>query len=286
MIEKIIIKFNDFFSKKNLKLKLFNQILSFLSLIYIFDLFSNLNYSFNINKNIFLAMVFIFIAYLLQALSWSLILNNSFNSQSVNVWLTTLIGKYIPFKIGSIVMRYSKDYELKLIERNSKKYLSSILKEITLQILTGFSFVILFILSALEMNIFVRNLFFVLIFFLLFYKINKKKIYLIYIFNLLSYLAFAFSFNTLISGYFNGDSIVLSLFYIFVSLLTILFIGAPAGLGIREFLYVYILQKLNMNFSFEESVLTETAINLRLLLIFSDLLIYFFMLIFNKYAKN
>lgn len=286
MIEKIINKFNDFFSKKNLKLKLFNQLLSFLSLIYIFNLFSNLNYSLNINKNIFLAMLFVFIAYLLQALSWSLILNDSFNSQSVNVWLTTLIGKYIPFKIGSIVMRFSKDYELKLNVRNSNKYLSSILKEIFLQIITGLSFVLLFILSALEMNIFVRNLFLVLMFFLLFYKINKKKIFLIYIFNLLSYLAFAFSFNTLISGFFNGDSIVLSIFYIFVSLLTILFIGTPAGLGVREFLYIYIPQKLNMNFSFEESVLTETAINLRVLLIFSDVLIFFFMFIFNKYAKH
>ena len=106
-------------------------------------------------------------------------------------WLISIIGKYLPLKIGIPVLRITDDLNTK---PNSKR---SIYLEFWLRFITSFSRILftgLFIISKLfSINYFICLFFLFACFAWIFFDIYKNKYSFIVIMNSISYIFFLFS---------------------------------------------------------------------------------------------
>jgi len=253
-----------------------NLILSLISVFYILNFLSG-QVSTLLNLN-FIALIisitiYIFAIFFL-ALGWSFLNNESDlkNNVYIESWYYSFLGKYVPFKVGTVLIRYNF-LKMKKSETKLSTYSQLILKEQLQIILIASLFSIFFFINVNSINNFVLlNIF--LLFYISFLLIKKKKVLICYV------SFFYFSFLSLLT--FNlisyGEVITSSAFaFILSSLIAFFAVGSPAGIGIREYVSVILL-----NTSFTEEFILILFIQYRLITVLSDLISYVLFKMFNK----
>jgi len=247
------------------KIKFLNRLLTIICLFFLFRLTQNIDFRFQFDFEYLAASLLIIVGYLFQSISWSLILKNKFESTIVISWFVSVIGKYIPFKIGVPLLRVSEDVENSEVQ--SHKYFVSFLKEFLFQILSGFMFSTIYILAKLSgVNVFM--IFGIYLILNLFFSIYlKSNLFLINFFNTISYLFFLLAIvfmGNLMFGEINFD---LGIAYIVSSVISLIFVGSPAGIGIREYLFIFLFQS---NLIYFEINYLQFLVSIRIIFIFSD----------------
>lgn len=262
--------FNIFLTIKNQRiLRIINIFISLISFIYLFITFQieisliKLSIEYLIFCSLILAMnIFL-------ASAWSYLYYDKFLLDVVATWLISGIGKYVPFKIGLI----SKRYIYSNLYKSEKSFSKYLLFEFLLNFIVFFS---LSLIGFLNYKVYL----FLLIFALLIFLRNKlhSKVFSCYF--------ISFILNSLALSYFYllnfakiDSNFVFN--YIFTSVVGNLFIGAPAGIGIRE----AILMNNSIFYNLESQFFTLIIV-LRFLYIFSDILTYIMGIVLLNFTKK
>ena len=247
------------------KIKFLNRLLTIICLFFLFRLTQNIDFQFQFKVEYIAASLLIIVGYLFQSISWSLILKNKFESTVVISWFVSVVGKYIPFKIGVPLLRVSEDVENSEVQ--SHKYFVSFLKEFLFQILSGVMFSTIYILTKIsEVDVFVIIGIY-LILNLGFSIYLKSNLFLINFLNTISYLFILLAIvyiGNLMFGEINFD---LGIAYIVSSVISLIFVGSPAGIGIREYLFIFLFQS---NLIYFEINYLQFLVSIRIIFIFSD----------------
>lgn len=247
------------------KIKFLNKLLTIICLFFLFRLTQNIDFQFQFEVEYIAASLLIIVGYLFQSISWSLILKNRFESTVVISWFVSVIGKYIPFKIGVPLLRVSEDVENSEVQSN--KYFVSFLKEFLFQILSGVMFSTIYILTKIsEVDVLVIIGIYIILN-LGFSIYLKSNLFLINFFNTISYLFFLLAIvyiGNLMFGEINFD---LGIAYIVSSVISLIFVGSPAGIGIREYLFIFLFQS---NLIYFEINYLQFLVSIRIIFIFSD----------------
>ena len=247
------------------KIKFLNKLLTIICLFFLFRLTQNIDFQFQFEVEYIAASLLIIVGYLFQSISWSLILKNRFESTVVISWFVSVIGKYIPFKIGVPLLRVSEDIENSEVQSN--KYFVSFLKEFLFQILSGVMFSTIYILTKIsEVDVLVIIGIYIILN-LGFSIYLKSNLFLINFFNTISYLFFLLAIvyiGNLMFGEINFD---LGIAYIVSSVISLIFVGSPAGIGIREYLFIFLFQS---NLIYFEINYLQFLVSIRIIFIFSD----------------
>ena len=189
------------------------------------------------------------------------------------------IGKYSFVKFGNFFIRLSQNYE----KTKKKDFFTKALLEQTVFVIFGISFGLFYVLSAYSA---ILIIFFVVLFnFLLIYVFNKfinKKIKSsIEIKTFRFYIATMFLQFFSLSIFFNSvgfdEYLYFAGIYLFSSAISIVVSVIPAGLGVKESIFIYVSNGI-LNNTFYLNLLIE----LRILFIISDFLSYLYSLILLK----
>ena len=245
-IEKLFSYIND--RKFQKKLKTINIGIAFIATLYIVTIVYLSEESLNILLSINLVEVLLLgFIYFIVGVTWVNFSTDSVFTVKKNIffdWSYSNIGKYFPGGVGLISIRLNQDAE----KRNSKKILFGLFEEQFL--IPGLSLPVLFFSSFFLKN----NYFYILIitfqiaFVYLFkrgYFINKKiknisllnfSNYLIITILLTNFLTFFVFYNLGYENYLN-----LGIYYLIASYAGLLFVGIPAGFGIREGIFLFLL---------------------------------------------
>ena len=206
---------------------------------------------------------------LFLASAWSYLFYDKFTVEIVATWLISGIGKYVPFKIGLI----SKRYIYSNIYKSNKSFTKYLVLEFIL------NFVIFFVLSLIGFSKYKIYLFMTIFFIVMIFrkKVNLKVFF--------SYIL-AFGANSLalfLFYYVNFAKVDLNFVfnYILTSVIGNLFVGSPAGIGIRETIFM----NNSIFFSFESQFFTLLVL-VRFLYILSDIMSYFFGQILLNFSKK
>jgi len=265
-------------------IKRFNYLLSFASLFFVIRYFwsQGLSASFDI-RTLFLSPI-LWLAYLLFAISWCLNINNKkINKDYILIWFSSLIGKYLPFKVGIPLFRISQSKKY-FNDFDTKRNIKTLVIEQLFLIFWGFYFGSLFFLPQ-NIKFFViapASIFIGLILTLLIGSIFKAfkqfviiNIYILFgQFLILTYLFYIFEFEF---GYFDLASVAS---YVLVSSLSLLFVGAPAGIGIREFLYIQLLNYSNLS-----DEIASFAIIIRVVFLINEVFLTFITRMYSNLSK-
>lgn len=232
--------------------------------------------------NFLFALVLLAFSQLTIGIIWSKFLKEIYNINfklSFKLWINSVAAKYIPGKIASPILRI----ENTSFKNNKIEFYNHILIENLILVLLSISIGSYVFISS-SINIFLYFLIINLIFFGLFklQKIKIKKINLQYLKNIF-YLEVSSLLNIfgiyLITLPFNlGENFELSLMYVFVSGVSMLVFIVPAGIGIRENIFLQIGDLKNFN----ENILASLSIILRISTILVDIFFVIFSLIFNS----
>lgn len=245
-IEKVFSYINDKNFQK--KLKAINVGIAAIAIAYIATVIYSSEESLNILLSInLLEVILLALIYFIVGITWVNFSTDSINTKKKNIffdWSYSNIGKYIPGGIGLISIRLNQDAE----KSNSKKILFGLFEEQFL--IPALSLPVLFISSYfLENEYFYILIISVQIIFVYLFKSGYfviKKIKNISILNFSNYLITAilltnflifFVFYNL--GYENYLS--LGIYYLIASYTGLLFVGIPAGFGIREGIFLFLL---------------------------------------------
>tara|TARA_B100000242_G_C43037612_1_gene483836 strand:+ start:333 stop:1196 length:864 start_codon:yes stop_codon:yes gene_type:complete len=245
-IEKLFSYIND--RKFQKKLKTINIGIALIAILYIVTIVYLSEESLNILLSINLVEVlFLVFIYFIVGVTWVNFSTDSVFTIKKNIffdWSYSNIGKYFPGGVGLISIRLNQDAE----KSNSKKILFGLFEEQFL--IPILSLPVLFFSSFFLKN----NYFFILIitfqiaFVYLFkrgYFINKKiknisllnfSNYLIIAILLTNFLTFFVFYNLGYENYLN-----LGIYYLIASYAGLLFVGIPAGFGIREGIFLFLL---------------------------------------------
>lgn len=280
---KIFVFFENLLNSQSF-IKKFNYLLSLLSIFFVgFYFWSNsLTISFNIK--ILTLSPLLWCAYLLFAVSWCLNINNDkFNKFYIQIWFSSLIGKYLPFKVGIPLFRISESK--KYFESfDAKKNIKTLIIEQILLIFWGLYFGSIFFFPNND-NFFSVSLLSIIVGIILIlltssiFKVFRKFLIINVLimfgqFLVFVYLMYIFKFEY---GYFDISNVAS---YIFVSSISLLFIGAPAGLGIRELLYIQLLNFSNMT---ENTI--SFAIVIRVVFLINELFLSLFARLYSNLNK-
>jgi hypothetical protein len=267
VLKKIAILFNLLNSKSSIRV--FNMFLSILSFIYLFTNFSmNLNLLY-FSANFIIFIILILIMNIFLAIGWSLLYYDQIKLEIISAWLISSIGKYVPFKIGLISKRFidSKTYQ------SEKKFSKYFLIEIS------YNFGLFFTLSFIGLSNYKISLLILLILLI----ISLKNIL-----NIRAVISYSFAYVSnlfaLVYFYYYSSEFIdftFSFNYILFSIVGNLFIGAPAGIGIRETMLVN-----NTYFIDMEIELFTLLILIRLLYVLSDIISFFLGHIFQRYINT
>lgn len=238
----------------------------------------------NLNKfNIFFSIVLLTLSQLLIGLSWSNFLNKNYNVKkkiSFDLWLNSISAKYLPGKIASPILRIEdnifKGYKFELYNHMLTETIILILINIVIGSYIFYKNIFNYLTFFLIVNIFFSILF----------RLNKiefkkfklsylKNIFYLELSSILSFLGIYF----FIKAFNLPNDFDLSLIYIFVSGLSMLVFIVPAGIGIRESLFIEIGNSNSIN----TSLLASIGILLRVLNILVDLI---FVIISLRALKN
>ena len=261
--------FNNLLSNESHQLRLtkINLFLAILSSIFIYFLYIDiqetltLRYSFNP-----LEIVVLVINYILGIKIWQKFSRNNYGEnfgKDYSHWAFSRIGRYIPGGMAVLSMRISEKIPK---EKNKSNQLFGILEEQFLSpLIIIFTFLIFYFLPINFSGVVLTVVFFITFFTFrfLYLKVikNSKSILLsplLIIFHVLSFFAFL-----LIVAHSLGleEPQIAAVYYQFSTSLSLLFVGVPAGIGIREMIFYFISE----NFVSKEYlflILFQTRVNI------------------------
>lgn len=266
--------------------KLIQLIVTSLAFYYLYNFFRNeVNTSdidLKIGPNSLLIITLFFLANNLHSLGWSDLYTKEqgFNNKDTYLFaMKSHIGKYSFVKFGNFFIRLSQNYE----KTKKKDFFTKALLEQTVLVIFGISFGLFYVLSAYSA---ILIIFFVVLFnFLLIYVFNKfinKKIKSsIEIKTFRFYIATMFLQFFSLSIFFNSvgfdEYLYFAGIYLFSSAISMVVSVIPAGLGVKESIFIYVSNGI-LNNTFYLNLLIE----LRILFIISDFLSYLYSLILLK----
>ena len=267
--------------RNNNKIRYFFNSLSFICVLYLIYLINleNINFSKLLNYTTVFLFTSIAFFYLAFAGSWSALIEKKFfNKRLIVLWLSSVIGKYIPTGLGVPLLRFEKLDKHE--DNNSKIIILSTVKEIVYTLL---SCIFISLLIFFEIYSGITN-------FTLFSLIAISFIYIIYnylykknvnFFNFLITHIFLIIFLCYLSyNQFQKIRIEFILVYILSSIISILAIGVPAGLGIKELAFIQILSMIG---SAEGAV--EFITFARIYFVFFDLILFFIIRFYRKVLR-
>lgn len=259
------LNFENFVYKllNNRFLNLINIILTFFCIILLIKQFESFkNLQFITLNNSYTVFFLVFISYILQSLSWSILNTNSINKYQIFNWLNSNLGKYLPFKVGVVGKRLLNDK----IENVSK---TSLVFKFTLfeQFFIFISPIIFYLVITLKGLPLIS--FFLLSAFLIF-RFKSFTHFNSFILYFLSEIIYLFALSLFINNFNNLQSMKIAIIYMLSSVLSIVVFTAPAGLGVREMLFVKITSFNNL---YSPAIFTA-IVSFRIILIFVDILIF------------
>lgn len=260
VIEKIL--------SSNRFIKYFNLLLSVFSIGYLINLSIENNLVFNLDYKLLVFLPILWFAYFLFSLAWTtLINNNKIEKLYIYIWFNSIIGKYLPFKIGIPLMRITDTHRSKATFE-SKKNIKSLVVEHLLNFSWGFYIGILYFLppNLLKANTLAISFLFGFLLIYIFKKLNKYFMTNLFVM-LGQYLNILF-FSIVYFQMFGVLDFQLIFAYYFSTVISMIFIGAPAGLGIREFIYLKLLNNMT-----NTPEILAFAISIRIVFIINDLLL-------------
>ena len=256
--------------------KFINIILSFIAIVYLFNLI--LEAKIQIDVSSFINMVYVFPLFLVS----NYLIANGISKLSLEEhrntirasWFASMLGKYIPFKIGIPLLRFGN------IKQNIRSYSNSkILRDLVLEQIT-----ILLMALVVGSVYFIANqqfqyilLLIIFIFSLICLKITKTDRFLFLSNTLLSQIFIVVGIYFFINLSYQQANLTLVLGYIFSASVSLVFIGSPAGIGIREYIAVLLFSN-----NFDQNFILEIIISLRILTVFTDLFSYLGYMIYKK----
>ncbi len=266
-MNKIFNFFNEFITKNIEKVKLVNRLITLICIALIFQTFRGSSISLNWNIIYLYTVMIILIGYLCQSITWSLIIEEKIKKLRIESWFLSLVGKYLPLKLGVPLIRASEDFQDKNVD--TKKYFFSVLKEVLLQVISGTGVVLIYLFSQyFDIQYLITVAIYCFIIFFIYKKFKSKNI-LIFLTSTFSYIFLIIAINLLLETLDYSFALDIALAYIGVSIISLLFVGSPAGIGIREYLLILFFKDqvnfINIDF-------LQIAILLRLIFITTDLL--------------
>lgn len=269
------------------KLKKFNLFMSLISLIFITKIFFEYRNKLLIKFLFFSPSFYIaVISYLAAAYLWSKLMKDNYGGNILDYfynWCFSKIGKYIPSGLMLFSVRLNQK---NTINKNPKSIFYGLIQEQFIFPLVQIPALAICIINNLNFNIFLLyGILSFLIFYLLkfiFYKLrNNAKTLLNYpiVFLVISNLQLLILFNIAVYLNYQNPSKI-ALYYFLSSSLGLLFVGVPAGIGIREFIFY----KITNNF-LDETIFLEYVLSVRILFLLVDLL-FGIVGFFKTYNKN
>ena len=262
-------KFNHLLINNLEKLKWINRTISLASLFLIYSLITDQKFSLNWSWNFLGVTLIIMIGYFFHSLSWSFIISNKISYDKIFSWFLSLIGKYLPFKLGIPIMRVTKD--IQNTEVDTKKYFLGVIYEVLYQVTSGGIIVGTYFIAGLYNIPFLLLISFFLLVLFAIYKISHSSKPIILITSFLGYAMFIISIDFLarLAGY--EASLDIAIAYIASSIISLFFVGAPAGIGIREYIFITFF---NTNEIFATVDFLQIALIIRIVYIFTDFFSY------------
>lgn len=258
----------DFFKNNNI-LKLLSILLFVLSIYYIrlYIVEYNLKLFFTFNSYLIISIILFTLCNIIYSFSWSFLLSDKYlDTNLISNWLISIAGKYIPFKIGIPLLRKttSKDQNIKILR--------PLILEQLIILFVSFVFGLLYFLPVRNLSIILLIILFIFSFFILLSSKNKSsrlfsrdlRTYTNY---LLGQYFLLFGLFYIADNSFNFENLELVFSYFLSSLVSMLAVAVPAGIGLRESLAIAILDS-NLN----PQVIINFLINVRVALLFSDLI--------------
>lgn len=291
MINNFKNKFNSFFyfiQRERVQLYLLrtNFVLSIISLIFIYLIINDSNYQIKNFKFTFDEIFLSFCLYVTNLLLWLNYMKKNYGGSSANyfyTWALSKLGKYIPSGIMILTSRLNQKLPK---NKDSKNIFIGLLEEQFLLPLTGFLSSLFFLMFRVENY---KLLIFFLILILTFeliravhnrYK-SQRISYMDFRILFLLHICFNFlMFYVIIENLNLANSFEITLFYFISSCIGSLFVGIPAGIGIREVVFFFVLGSANFDLQ-----VIDVILKIRLLVIFTDVLFYFSGLLFKKLKR-
>lgn len=287
-LEKI---FNILVSDKYQKyLKRINSIAALFCIVYI----SNIYYENKINLNLLISiniseLFLLVLANLFSMIMWIKYMNFNYGSNTIYYlanWSYSKIGKYFPVGILTFSIRLNQEFKK---NSSSKKIFTGLLEEQFLGPITLIPALVFYFLSfPFQKSIYLFYFYILISVYIVkktYYKIFKPNNSLLDFSFLLSLTHFSmFLFILQISLRSNFElPILISILYFLATSLSNIFVGVPAGIGIREFIFLFITNNYLSNLD-----LVNFIFEIRLALITVDFLIAIFGFIFFnfKYKNN
>ena len=269
--------------------KLIQVIVTSLAFYYLYNFFRNevntseLNLKFETNS--LLVIILFFLVNNFHSFGWSNLYTKEqgFNYRDTYLFaMKSHIGKYSFVKFGNFFIRLSQNYE----QTKKKDFLAKAVLEQSVLVIFGISFGIFYVLSSSSafLIIFVVVILNFLLIYLFNKFINKKIRNSIEIKTFSFYIATVFLQFGAISLYFNSagfdEYLYFAGIYLFSSALSIVVSLIPAGLGVKESIFIYV-----SNGILDSTFFLNLLIELRILFIISDFLSYLYSIMLLKY-KN
>ena len=258
--------FNDLITNNLEKVKLINRVATLICILLIFQTFRGSSISLSWNVFYLYTVVIILFGYLCQSITWSLIIENKIEKLRIESWFLSLIGKYLPLKLGVPLIRASEDFQDN--NADTKKYFFAVLKEVLLQLLSAIGVVLIYLFSKHFDVQYLITLVTYCFFIFLIYKKTKYRNIIIFLTSTFTYIFFIFAINFLLNALNYSFALDIAVAYIGVSVVSLLFVGSPAGIGIREYLLILFFKD---QVNFVDINFLQIAISLRIIFITSDL---------------
>jgi hypothetical protein len=269
MFDKIFNYINNFINKNLSKLKWINRFVATICFYLLYQLFLNNSFSLNWSWSLIFFPLILLIGYMFQSFSWSLIISNKLKKEMITSWFLSLIGKYFPFKIAVPLLRLTKDLDTN--KADTKKYFFGVIYEVFYQILAGSITVIFYFISKLYDISFTFGMISFLIILLISHKLTSSLKPLLLLTSLLGYVFYIFGIYALLSNLGYTTELDIAVAYIGFSTVSLLFIGSPAGIGIREYLFVTFFQTQGY---LENSEYLQIAVLIRIIFVITDFMGY------------
>lgn len=273
--------------KTQKKIKIFNSILAFVSLAIIFMMLSSEGYIYSFYTISFRTFLVGSLLYLSNLYLWQLFMKKNYRlgiEEFIRNWSLSKIGKYIPAGIMILTSRLNQKVKK---NQNTQKILYGLLEEQFLFSLVGLvtaAFIIRFVSNTYQLILFIPLSFLVVI--LIKNIIDRFTVDYISLIDSKIIVTLNINLNLLLIYFVALDvsseiPFEIAIFYFLSTCLSLFFIGAPAGIGIREFIFLLLINSDTLNFSEYDFLFT-----MRLVIILLDLSSYIISSIFLKYHKT
>lgn len=281
-------------SEKNQKnIKKFNIFLSILAVFFIGRLYSEFNFaSLKIsNRFIFALIMQLIFLFILYKIWRNFLINNNVetNISYLDNWGQANLNKYIPGGIGLSITKISIS---KNLSKDSKKILFGLIEDqLRGAILVFPFFIISFILKSELQKIYIYFFSIILVLYLIskiskkyskrldFKSLFSKNLIFIFLSNVIQVVINYLVLSTLLD-FSDVELIYISILYCVSASLSLIFIGSPAGLGIRELIFYIYSSNLLTN-----EIMLSYLLLIRIISVVTDVSFYLISKLFIKISK-